>query len=249
AGVATGLVDRLIEIELGLRTAARELAQTAQRDAELAHVEDQVGAVVAEAPLLGHLHGGATLGRATDPDSRRMDAAVAAGSPTPRAAPAIAAVVSLGLLGQGLQELAHELVGVQTFECCELFRRQLRKVLRIAQPLEELLRYLVAERPLDSPEHPGEDPVVRVEVGLALHQAGAPEVVEPEQARAMQPLVERGEERLPFLDGDRHPFLSQPVEEVEEHAGLLLVVARSGIGPAPGMAPSTLPVAHQPTHV
>ena len=61
-------------------------------------------------------------------------------------------------------------------------------------------------------------PVVGVEVGLALDQTGAPEMVEAQQAGAVQPLLERAQERLPLLDADRNAFVPQTVEEIEEHA-------------------------------
>src|SRR5262249_29837086 len=72
-------------------------------------------------------------------------------------------------------------------------------------------------RPLDALEDALEHAVVGVEVRLALHQAGAAQVVEAQQARAVQPLLERRQEGLPFLDGDGDALVAQPVEEVEEH--------------------------------
>ena len=73
------------------------------------------------------------------------------------------------------------------------------------------------ERSFDAPENPGENPVVSVEVGLALDQAGAPQVVEAEQAGAVQPFFQRAQESLPLLDGDRHAFFAKAIKEVEEH--------------------------------
>ena len=99
-----------------------------------------------------------------------------------------------------------------------LLGRELREALRIAQPLHHLLGDVVAELPLDALEDAREDAVVGVEVGLALHQTGAPEVVEAQQAAAVQSLFEGAQERLPLLDGDRNAFVAQAVEEIEKHA-------------------------------
>src|SRR5204863_7727281 len=112
--------------------------------------------------------------------------------------PPVAAVVALGLLAERLEEAAHELVGGEALELGELLGRELREVLGVTQPVEEPVGHLVSELPLDALEDAREDPVVGVEVGLALHQAGAPEVVEAEQVRAVEPLRERAEERLPL---------------------------------------------------
>ena len=125
--------------------------------------------------------------------------------------------MALGLLAERLEEAAHELVRGEALELGELLGRELGKVLGIAQPVEEPVGHLVSELPLDALEDAREDPVVGVEVGLALHQAGAPEVVEAEQVGAVEPLRERAEERLPLLDRDRHALVAESVEEVEEH--------------------------------
>src|SRR5262249_41437077 len=127
-------------------------------------------------------------------------------------------VVALGLLAERLEEPAQELVRGELLELGELLGRQLGKILRVAQPVEQTIRDLVAELPLDAFEDAREDPVVGIEVGLALHQPRAPEVVEAEQVGAVEALLERGEEGLPLLDGDRHALVAQAVEQVEEHA-------------------------------
>src|SRR5262249_59397297 len=72
------------------------------------------------------------------------------GAPS-RAHPAIAAVVPLGLLGQGLEELPHQLVARQALERGELLGGELGKVLRVAQPLEQLLGHVVSQAALDAP--------------------------------------------------------------------------------------------------
>src|SRR5581483_4455320 len=217
AGVPARLVDRLVEVELRRLAAARELPHAADRDPELTDVERLVGPVVDEPPLLGDLHRRAALRRPPDADAGRVDAAVPERRPTAGADPPIAAVVALGLLLERLEEAAHELVGGKVLERGELLRRQLRERLRVLQPVEELLGHVVAERALDALEDAEEDAVERVEVRLALHEAGAGEVVEAEQARAVEALLERFEECAPLLDRDRHALGPEAVEEVEEH--------------------------------
>ncbi len=240
AGVAAGLVDGLVEVELRLLSLAGELAQAAQRDLHRAHVERVVGAVVLEAALLGDLHRRAALALAADADAGRMLAAVPERRLAAGADPLVAAVVALVLLLQALQEAAHQLVGGQLLEPGPLLGRQLGEVLRILQPLHHLLGDVVAELPLDALEDAREDPVVGVEVGLALDQAGAPEVVEAQQAAAVQSLLERAQERLPLLDGDRHAFVAQAVEEIEKH-GRTAIGCTAGPGPptSSGSGPSS----------
>src|SRR5690349_3119882 len=133
---------------------------------------------------------------------------------SPRPDPAPPAVVALRLLGERLEEAAHELVRGETLERGELLRRELREVLRVAEPREEPVRHPVPELPLDALEHAREDSIVRVEVGLALHETRPPEMVEAEQARAMEALLERREEPLPLLDRDGDAGFAEPVEEV-----------------------------------
>src|SRR5262249_37629804 len=147
-----------------------------------------------------------------------MNAAMSVRRPSTRADPTIAAVVPLGLLGQGLEELTHELVARQALEGGKLLGRELGEVLGIAQPLQHPLSNVVAQRTFDAPENTRADLAVGVEAGRAIHQGGAAQVVEAQQARAVQPLLQRRENRLPLLDGDRDALLAQAGEEIEEHA-------------------------------
>jgi hypothetical protein len=163
AGVATRLVDGLVQVELGLRAGPGELAEALQRHAELADVERDVGAVVTEAALLGHLHGRAAPALPADADPRRVLAAVAVGRLAAGADPAAAAVVALVLLRERLEELPHELVRREALQRGQLLGREIREVLRVAEPVEQLLRELVAESAFDALEDLREDAVVGVE--------------------------------------------------------------------------------------
>src|SRR5262249_38447049 len=217
ARVATGLVDRFIEVELGCLAESRELPQSAERDFDAPHIEDAIGSVVAESPLGRHLHRRTPDPGATDADPAWMLPAVAERRSAARADPAVAAVVALGLLFECLEEAAHQLLGREPFELGEIRGREIRGVLRIAEPFEELCRDLVAERAFHAPEHARKHAIIRVEVGLALHQKRAAEVIEAKQARSMEVLFDGAKQRLPFLDRNRYAFGAQSVEEIEEH--------------------------------
>ncbi len=173
AGVAAGLVDGLVEVELGRDAGARQLAQAAQRDAHLADVEGDVGAVVAEAPLAR---------RPSSPSARRPGRRRGCRSgaappwpngerppvPTQRLPPSWRSFCSASVSRKRRISSSER----QALERGELLGGQLREVLRILQPLEHLVGDVV-ERALDAVEDAREDAVVGVEVGLALHQAGA----------------------------------------------------------------------------
>src|SRR5204862_7773925 len=109
AGVAAGLVDRLVQVELAREPRPRELSKAAECDPHLPDVERLIGAVVGEAPLLGDLHGGARARLPADTDPGRVGAVVAVGRAPAGPDPAVAAVVALGLLAERLEETAHEL--------------------------------------------------------------------------------------------------------------------------------------------
>ncbi len=217
AGVLAGLVDRLVEVELGLFTGSRQVSQAPQRHAQLTEIEGDVGTVILEPSLLGDLHRRTALGGAADADARGMLAVVPKGRLASRSHPAVAAVVPLRLLAQRFQKTLHELVRAQPFQLRQLFGRQVGKVLRVAEPLEDAFRDLVAHRPFDPFEHAREDAIVGIEVGFALDQAGAAKMVEAEQGGTMQSLLHGAQECLPFLDGDGNALFAQAVEEIEKH--------------------------------
>src|SRR5262249_35739986 len=116
-----------------------------------------------------------------------------------------------------LEKAAHQLFRGKPLELGELFGREVREVLRVAQPLEDLGRDLLAERTLYAAEHAPEHAIIRVEVGLALHQNRATEMIEAEQARSVKILFDGAQQGLPFLDRNRHALGAQPIEEIEEH--------------------------------
>ena len=137
-----------------------------------AYVEVDVGAVVAEAALVGHLHRRAAAALAADADAGGVHAVVAEGRGAAGADPAVAAVVALGLLGEALLEEAPQRLEVDVAERLSsraaLLVGEAGEGLRIGEPLQHLVGDL--GRRLDALEDGEEGLVVGVEVGLALHQ-------------------------------------------------------------------------------
>ena len=72
--------------------------------------------------------------------------------------------MALGLLGEALEVLLHQLVTREDLECRALLLGELLEVLRVLQPLHQL----VGDRklPLDAAEDLGEDSVERVFAGV-----------------------------------------------------------------------------------
>jgi hypothetical protein len=124
---------------------------------------------------------------------------------------------TFSLLLQRFEEALHQFIRTQMLQFRQLFRGQVGEVLGVPQPLQHLLRDLVAQRAFYALEDPGEDAIVGVEIRFALDQAGTPEVVEAQQVRAVQSLLEGAQKRLPFLNGHRDTAVTESVEEVEKH--------------------------------
>src|SRR5581483_3746859 len=216
-GVPARLVDGLVEVELRREPGPRQLPQPSERDAHLPRVEREIGPVIREPPLLRDLHRRPRPRLPADADPGRMRPIVPVWRPSPSPDPPPAPVVPLRLLRERLEELAHELVRRQPFQLRELLRRQLRQILRLPKPLENLLRDVVAKLPLNPLEHPRKHPIVSIEVRLTLHQTRSTEVVKAQQVGSVQPELERRQEPLPLLDGDGHPFIAKAVKQIEEH--------------------------------
>ena len=105
------------------------------------------------------------------------------------------------------------------------------EVLRIPEPLQQLLGDV--QLALHSVKDMGKDAIEGVEVGLALHQTGAGQVVEAQEARAVESLLQGFHQRHPFLDPDRNTGVAQLVEEIEEHAAFGRVPTDCSGDPAP----------------
>ena len=99
AGVLRGRLDRVVHVELEIGAFAREAAQSAQRDLDVARADLDAVVVVAVAAHLPDLDRRlSALARAADADAFRMRAAVAERRGAAGADPAVAAVVRTVLL-------------------------------------------------------------------------------------------------------------------------------------------------------
>ena len=147
ARVARRLVDRRVEVELELVALARERAELAERDLDLAHVEHEVGAVRPVVARVGDGHRAASAALRAHAHPRGVRPVRAEGARAAGANPAVAAVVALLLLLQALLEELAQLLEVEVLEHRELLGREVLAHLRVAQPLLELLRELDATWP------------------------------------------------------------------------------------------------------
>src|SRR6185312_9538242 len=110
AAVARGGVDGAIEIELLGRTLARELAQAAQRQLEVARAELDAVIEVAVLAQLPDLHRAAlAAGVAPDADAFRVEAPRPEGRGAAATDPLAAALMPPLLLGEPLTQRLHEL--------------------------------------------------------------------------------------------------------------------------------------------
>jgi hypothetical protein len=160
-----------------------------------------------------------------------------------RADPAPAAVVALGLALERLEVAAQQLVARQLLEHRALLVGHLREVLRVLQPLEQLVGD--RELALDAAEDPREHAVERVEVGLALHEARRARRGRSRRATTVLTHRERAHEHHPLLDRDGDALVAQAVEELEEHRLRLLAELRTEVRPLARQRATALAVARE----
>ena len=221
-----GALDGVVEIELVGRAGAREFAQAAQRDLDVARAELDLVVEVLELALVPHLHGAAVLAFSADADAFGIVARVAerrgAGGADPFLAALVAALLLFEPLLQGLEQLveaAHRLDHLLLF-LGEIFLRELLQPLGGDLGGERLLEQV---EPL---EHVAEHAVELVEVALVLHQRGAREIVEVLDPAAGEVLLHRFHQGQVFAQRDRHAGGFQLGEEGDEHGGILAAVGR-----------------------
>ncbi|CAM2160920.1 hypothetical protein PT2222_90138 [Paraburkholderia tropica] len=217
ARVGGGAADGVGEIEFFGRAFAREAAQTAQRDLDVARADFHLIVVVAIRARVPHLHGAALAAFAADADAFGVIAAVAERRGAARADPLAAAFVALLLLVEQLLEAFHELVEpAHRFDLRALLGREVafEPLLEpVLGNLERLRRLL-----LDAAEIRAERLIEAVEILLVLHERHAREKVEVVERGRDHALLERFHEREVLLDGDRQLRVAQRVEEVDQHA-------------------------------
>jgi hypothetical protein len=240
---------RAVEVELVLRALARELAQPAQRDLDVARAELDLVVVVTIGALLPDLHAGAVAARrAADAHALGVEAAVAERRGAVRADPLAAALVAFLLLLEQLAQPLHELV-----ESAHRLDRGLLlgSELALELALEPLQRHVdvYARDVLDALEVRAEGLVELVEVALVLDEGGARQVVELVDRVRDHVLLERLEQGQVFLDRDRQLRLTQVEEEFDQHASLrwgrlgaaLRAPAASPVGSRGGASPPAIP--------
>ena len=184
--------------------------QAAQRQADLARVENAVGAQVAIAPRAGDLNRGAAATAAADANAGGMLAAVAEGRRAAGADPAVAAVVALLLLFEQLAKSRGQLVEVEGSQLRPIFVADFRQD-RVLEPFEQLVADVEAR--LDAGEERGERPIVGVVVRFALDQQAAGQMVKRVEIGSRVPFTERLHQRQPFGAGDLQAEVAQVVEE------------------------------------
>ena len=206
--VLAGLVDGPVEVELDLGPGAGEPAQAFQRDLRLPQVHGRVGAVVRVAAVLRDLHGRAVAPRAAHPNAGGVLTAVAEGRPATRADPLAAAVVAFGLLGESLEIFR---ISSSPERISSAARSSSVSSLKFFGSFSHSSSSSETENWPSTPwKTLGEDTVEGVEVGLALHEARAREVVERQQRRAVLTLLEGRHQHHPFLHRNRDAYFAQP---------------------------------------
>src|SRR6266704_2523662 len=216
-GVARGLVDGGVEVELLRRPFARELAEASERHRDVARAElDRVVqvAVLARIPHLDR----APAARLVLADAHALGVvAVGAERGGARGAdPLVAALVPAFLLFQPLFQRLHELFpAAHRFDHRLLFGRKVQLGL-LEQPFERHVELDSGDR-LDSLEVFAEGAVELVEILLVLHQRGARQIVELVDRGRDDALLHRLQERQPLLDRSRDPVVLELDEESGEH--------------------------------
>ena len=230
SGVTRGGIDRAFQIELIGCALAREFAQLAQRQLEVARAElDRVIEVAVLAPL-PHLDGaplaGALPGRCGC--LRGLIAVRAEGRGAAGADPLVAALMALALARAAARAASRAACpshrGLRCAACSSSRERArgeraaaTRRAPRPAAAANDLLR---------ARENLRKDPIEAVVVALVLHEAGAREIVEVLRRDLRHARPQRLEQVEELGDGDRDTRAAQLEEELHQHGGGALQRAR-----------------------
>src|ERR1700722_8521030 len=216
--VIGGFLDRGVEIEFVGRAGAGELAQTAQRDLDVADAKLDIAVEVFELAAIPHLHGAevAVLFLA-DPHAFRVIAVRAKRRGACRSDPFAAALVTALLLFQALAKRLHELVPAHRLDLLLFFLAEVF----FGELLQPFFGNVGLEHPVEQAfqplEHQAEHAIELVEIALILHQRGAREVIEVLHRLLREVGVDRLHQRQVFAQGHRHLGLAQRCEELQEH--------------------------------
>ncbi len=195
-----------------------ERPQLPERDLDLPDVEHEVGAIAFVTTCVGHGHRAPTAALRAHAYAVRIGAVRAERARPAGPDPAIAAVVTLFLLFHALLEELAELLHVELLEHVELVGRELTSVLRILQPVFELVQDLDCDR-RNTPKMAGKCLIERVEVGLAVDAERAGNMVEAVERRLMKVERERPRERHRLLRADLELAAPELVEERDDDVG------------------------------
>ena len=212
------LANGAVEIEFVGRARARELAQAAQRDLDVARADLDVAVEILEGALVPHLHR-AVVAVLVLPDAHALGVVAmgAEGRGAHGANPFRAALMALLLLREALTQRFHELLpahGLDLFFLVvgEIFLGEL------FQPVGGNVRLLHrVEQRFEALERRAEHLIEAVEIALVLHQQRARQIVEFVDRMIGESLVERLHEVEVFARGDGHPRFLEGGEEGQEH--------------------------------
>ena len=212
------LANGAVEIEFVGRARARELAQAAQRDLDVARADLDVAVEILEGALVPHLHR-AVVAVLVLPDAhaRGVVPMGAEGRGARGADPLRAALMALLLLGEALPERFHELVPAHGLD---LFFLVVGEVFlgEFFQPVGGNFRLLHrVEQGFKALERRAKHLIETVEIALVLHQQRARQKIEFVDRLVGEPLVERLHEVEIFARGDGHPRFLQGGEKGQEH--------------------------------
>ena len=175
-GVLGRGVNRPIEVQLILRPDTIEVPQAPECHLDLADVQSDVAAVVAELPILGNLNGAPPPRLTPHSDSGRVPAGMAerAGASPPD--PVVAPVVLFRLFRHPLLKLPEQLLEIHHVEHGLFFLSEFLPVDRVLQPLQDLPGDVRGK--LQAGEELLEGHIILIEVRLALDQHRPGQVVE-----------------------------------------------------------------------
>ena len=219
ARIAAGLVNCLVDIQLGLQpvVAVGKKTQLFQSHLVLTDGQRTVVAEIPEPALSRHHQGAAVHAVAQNADPVGRVAAVAEGRLSSGADPLLSAVVLLLLLPE---PLLHDLPDL--LQCLvlphgiDLRLVEVRGRHGFGEPLVQLLRQLV--RRLDAFEVLDEGLVEAVVVLDLLHQNGAGHVIELCEACMVQVHVQRLQQHVPLIQAGLHAVIPQNVKKVCKHS-------------------------------
>ena len=219
ARVARRRADGVGHVELDLGALARELAQAAQCQLDVARADLDGVVEVLVLALVPHLDRTALAVLVlADAHAFRVETVGAERRGAGRADPLAAALVALLLLLETLLQRLHQLLPAAHRLDLGLLLVGQKLLGELAQPFFGNFRgdALGGQR-FQSLEDMAEHAVELVEVALVLHQHRARQVVEVVDLVVGDALLHGLHQRQVLLDGDRHLGLTQFEEEVGEH--------------------------------